>query len=383
MAETILYLVDSLGLSGKTLNLVNLALGLDRSRYRSVVATLAPPSGMLFERLRAGGVPVEHVSCTDGISPSVVGKLLRVHHKHQPAMVHCFNPRPMLYGGIAAALTARPAIGSLSAFACTSAREQHAFLPQPLMTSSRKSRIRNRVLDRLLRRFCAVSRRAGETFCEDNAIPREKLRVISYGVDVDGLDRVSAGDIARVRTEIGAKPGELLVGSVGRLVEQKDYPTQLHALARMPGRDRVRMVIVGGGPLDGELRRLAGQLGIGDRVCWLGERRDVSAVLRSLDAFVLASKFEPFGVAVLEAMATGLPIIATDVNEIRDILDGGRAGMLVPKERPDALASAMAAFADDDAVRTQLGRHAHSVARARYSVATVVAEYQRVYDELL
>jgi glycosyltransferase involved in cell wall biosynthesis len=383
MADTILYLVDSLGLSGKTLNLVNLALRLDPKRYRAVVATFAPPTGMLVDRLRAGNVPVEYVPCSDGLNPGVVAKLLRLHREHAPAMVHCFNPRPMLYGGLAAALSRRPAIGTLSAFACTSARKQHAFLPQPLMTNSRRSRIRNRVLGRLLRHFCAVSQRSGQTFCDDNAIPRTKLRVIGYGVDVDSIERVPPDDIAKVRAQIGARPGELLLGSVGRLVEQKDYPTQLRAFASMSARVPVRMVVAGAGPLESELRGLASQLGIADRVCWLGERRDVWAILRSLDAFVIASKFEPFGVAVLEAMATGLPIIATDVNELREILDGGRAGMLVPAERPDALARAMTTVSSDADLRARLGGHASGVARERYSLPAVVAAYQGLYAELL
>ena len=305
MAETVLYVVDSLGLSGKTLNLVNLALGLDPRRYRGVVATLAPPEGMLADRLRAGGVTVAHVPCRDGLNPAAIAGLLRLGREHRPAMVHCFNPRPMLYGGIAAAVSSRPAIGTLSAFACTSANKEHTFLPQPLMTRSRSNRLRNRVIGRLMQRFCAVSQRSGEVFCADNAIAPHKLRVIGYGVDVASLDRVTADEAARVRAQVGARPGELLLGSVGRLVEQKDYPTQLRALALLAQHSSVRMVVAGGGPLEGELRRLAEQLRVADRVCWLGERKDVWAILRGLDAFVIASKFEPFGVAVSRRWRAG------------------------------------------------------------------------------
>ncbi|MCW5802413.1 MAG: glycosyltransferase [Deltaproteobacteria bacterium] len=379
--QTVLYVVDSLGLSGKTLTLVNLAQGLDPARYRGVVVSLAPLEGMLADRLHKGGVPVVHVPCADGLQANVVGKLLRLGQKYKPAMVHAFNPRPMLYGGIAAAMTGRPAIGTLSAFACISAHEHHGFLPQRLATTTWRNRLRNRVLGRLLKGVTAVSRRAGESFCNDNAIPPDKLHVIYYGVDIGEIDRVAPDEVARVRAELGARPDDVLVGSVGRLVEQKDYPTQLRALAlAVPRARRLRMVVAGAGPLDGELRALAAELGIADRLRWLGERRDVGTVLRALDAFVIASKFEPFGVAVLEAMAARLPIVATEVNELPEILDHGRAGVLVPAEQPEALADALVTIAADPDLRARLGRRARSVAAARYSLASVITQYQRIYD---
>jgi glycosyltransferase involved in cell wall biosynthesis len=289
----------------------------------------------------------------------------------------------MLYGGMAAASIARPAIGTLSAFACMDGDRDYAFLPQNLHTRSLRNRLRNRVAGGLMSRVAVVSTRAGESFVEANAMSRRKLRVIGYGVDIDGVERVSAEEVARVRTEVGASPGEVLVGSVGRLVEQKDYPTQLRALALVARRWPVRMIVAGAGPLASQLRGLAERLGIADRVCWLGERRDVPAVLRCLDAFVIASKFEPFGVSVLEAMAAGLPIVSTDVNELPEILDGGRAGMLVPAERPEELAHALDRISADPALRARLGTHARSIARERYSLPAAVTAYTNLYDEVM
>src|SRR5262245_29164828 len=118
MTETVAYVVDGLGLSGKTRALTNLALNLDRARFRALVVTFTPPEGMLAEQLGAAGVPIEYVACDDGLRPSVIGRLARLFRKVRPAIVHCYNPRPMLYGGLAAATIARPAIASLSAFAC-------------------------------------------------------------------------------------------------------------------------------------------------------------------------------------------------------------------------------------------------------------------------
>lgn len=381
MKQLVLFVVDSLGLSGKTRALTNLALGLARERYDSFVVTFAPPEGMLAEQLRAGGVQVEHVECDDGLAPRVVARMLKLMRHLKPAIVHCYNPRPMLYGGLAAAAMARPAIGTLSAFACMGDDRSYSFLPQPLHTRSRRNRIRNRMLGWLMKRVTAVSPHAGHTFCDSNSIPRSKLRVISYGVNVE--ERVAADEVARIRAEIGVSDGELLVGSVGRLVEQKDYPNQLRALALAARHSPLRMTVAGAGPLARELQELTRRLRIGDRVHWMGERPDVPAVLRCFDAFVIASKFEPFGVSVLEAMAAGLPIVATDVNELSEILDRGRAGMLVPAERPEALAEALGALATDPKLRERLGSHARHVARARYSLEAAVSAYQNLYEEVL
>lgn len=383
MAHNVLYVVDSLGLSGKTSGLVNLVLRLDPARYRPVVASLAPLDGKLVERLRTAGVPTVHVPCNDGLNASVIKRLLALHKEAAPSLVHCFNPRPMLYGGLAAALNAKPAVGSLSAFACMSPDRTYTFLPQPLHTRSSSNRIRNRLLGRLMRRFAVVSRNAGATFCQTNSIPQSKVQVIGYGVDLEKIDRVLTSDIEKVRAEYGAQPGEIVFGSIGRLVEQKDYPTQLRAFALAARHVPIRMVIVGAGPLEKDLKALAVKLSIADRVVFTGERSDIATVLRSFDSFVLASKFEPFGVALLEAMAAGLPIIATQVNEVPEILDGGRGGLLVPAERPEDCAEAMVHLATDATHREQLGRAARELAAKRFSLSVTVAAYQSLYDDVM
>lgn len=384
MAHNVLYVVDSLGLSGKTRGLVELALRLDPARYKPVVASLAPLAGALVERLRAAHIPIVHVPCDDGINAGVVKRLVLLAQQTAPSIVHCFNPRPMLYGGLSAALTSRPAVGSLSAFACMSPDRTYTFLPQPLHTRSPANRLRNRVVGRfLMRKLAVVSQQAGAAFCETNAIPAAKVQVIGYGVDIDSFDRIDDAAIANARRELGAQPGELVFGSIGRLVEQKDYPTQLRALALAARHAPVRMAIAGAGPLRPELEALARKLCVEDRVCWLGERADIPTLLRAFDGFVLASKFEPFGVALLEAMAAGLPIVATSVNEVPEILDGGRCGALVPAERPEDLAAALVRVATDAGLRARLGHAARVRASMQFSLAASVASYQALYDDVM
>ncbi len=347
-AGAVLFVVDGLGLSGKTKALVDLACGLHPRRYRATVCSLTAEDTPLTDQLRARNVPLYEISCRDGLQFGMIWRLARLMRRIRPDVVHCYNPRPMLYAGLAARLAGVPgAVGSLSAFACQVPDRQYSHLPQPLVTSSWRNRWRNRLLLRLVRYLVAVSRPLGERFFTYNRLPLDKLRIIPYG----------------------------------RLVEQKDYPTLLRAVAlarrEVPG---LRLVVAGDGPLRRPLEQLAGEVGIADRVVFLGHCVQVAPVLHGFDLFVLASVFEPFGVALLEAKAAGLAIVATKVNEVPHLLRDGASGLLVPPGDPERLAETLVRLARDPALRRQLGQAALAEMQADFRLPKVVDAYQQLYD---
>ena len=182
-------------------------------------------------------------------------------------------------------------------------------------------RLRNRLaaaIDAVHRRRVAV---AGSAVLSVQPRAAREASGDPYGADLRAVDRVTAERVSELRRQLGFRSDDVVIGSVGRLVEQKDYPTQLRAFALAAARvPSLRMVIAGDGPLRSMLEQLARELAIADRVRFLGNWDDVPALLRSVDLFALASKFEPFGVALLEAKAAGLPIVATAVNEIPEIV---------------------------------------------------------------
>jgi glycosyltransferase involved in cell wall biosynthesis len=380
----VLYLVDGLGLSGKTKAMVDLIVGLDPARFLPTLITFDGEKGMLYERLRGLGVPVEEVPCPDGLNLSVVARLGMVARRLRPDLIHCYNPRTMLYGGVVAqALGIRATLGSLSAFACLTPDGDYRFLPQRLFSTSRRNRWRNRAVSWLMRAIVTVSPTLGQRFCRYNHIDLARLRVVPYGVDVHRFSRVTAEQIASFRARHQLAPDALVIGSVGRLVEQKDYPTQLKAFAAAAARDpRVVMLLVGDGPLRAELEQLVRDLGVADRVRFAGHCDEVPVALRAIDIFVLASKFEPYGVALLEAKA----IVATRVNEVPEILGetgagGGLTGRLVPPEDPAAMGEAFVALAQDEVGRRALGQRAAVDAATRHSLEAAIQAYQRLYDE--
>jgi glycosyltransferase involved in cell wall biosynthesis len=383
--KTVLYLVDGLGLSGKTKTMTYVASHLDRRRFSPIVATFSSEACELIDQLEAAQVPVHSIRCRDGLDFAAVGRLARLMRSVGARVIHCYNPRPILYGGLAARLSGINAtIGFLSAFACLVPDRPYPFLPQPLSTRSRRNVYRNRIAGHLMRYMVTVSASLGRRFCDYNRVPVEKLRIVPYGADLAAIEQVTASDAAEFRAAIGFTPDEIVIGSVGRLVEQKDYPTQLRAFALAAARvPTLRMVLAGGGPLEAQLRNMVRDLGIVARVRFLGDVKGVPLLLRSIDAFVLSSKFEPFGVALLEAKAAGLPIAATRVNEIPEIVTDGESALLSPPENPEQLAESFVRLATDPALRERLGSQARCEARERHSLEATLPAYQSLYDAAL
>jgi glycosyltransferase involved in cell wall biosynthesis len=390
----VLYIMDTLGLSGRTKGIIDLALHLDPRRYRPIFCSLGEETSELADRLHERKVPIEVLPLSAGLRPDGVWQLAMLIKKLKIRVVHPVNPRPLLYAGLAARLCGiRATVGSLSAFACQVPDREYKFLPQELVNRGRRQALRNQVAVRLMRSVVAVSEDLGERFCRFTADAtgpiaglvykglRKRMHAISYGIDLTPYRSVTEAQIADLRAHLGATKDTVLIGSVGRLVEQKDYPTQLRAFAIAAKADpRLRMVLAGDGPLRGAIEAQAAELGITNRIVLLGHWTKVPALLRSLDVFVLASKFEPYGVALLEAKCAGSAIVATAVNEIPKILDDGTTGLVVPAEAPEPMGQAFLRMAQDAALRRTLARNAFTEAERKHSIDAVAGAYQSLYD---
>jgi len=180
----------------------------------------------------------------------------------------------------------------------------------------------------------------------------------------------------------------VVVGTVGRLTPVKDQHTLLRALAELRSTrpalcQRVRVMIVGGGQLQQSLTELIDELNLGDLTWLTGDRDDVPALLSAMDIFVLPSLAEGISNTVLEAMASGLPVIATAVGGNLELVEQGYNGSLVPVGSPPALAAAMAELLENAAQRASQGAHARTRVSERFDWERTVAGYLRVYDELL
>jgi L-malate glycosyltransferase len=183
---------------------------------------------------------------------------------------------------------------------------------------------------------------------------RSKTRVIQYGVDV-GEIRSAGNDRETARRSLGVGPDDVLIGTVANLRATKGYPDLLAAARIVVDRvDDARFVALGQGPMQRELRLQADALGLGDRFRFLGYRPDAAHVMSAFDIFCLASHHEGLPIALMEALVLGLPVVATDVGGIAELVTDGRDAVLVPAGKTRRLADALTALARDPARRAEM-----------------------------
>jgi glycosyltransferase involved in cell wall biosynthesis len=237
------------------------------------------------------------------------------------------------------------------------------------------------VAGRFVDAFVAVSPETAAFANRRREVAQRRLLVIPNGISLDRF-RPDPAARARVRKELGVEPDGWVVGTVGRLAVEKNQALLLRAVAPLLGR-QARVALVGDGPLRRELAQLAAGLGIADSVHLLGARGDVPDVLNAFDAFVLCSDTEGLPLAVPEAMATGLPVVATAVGGIPTVVEEGRTGFLVPTGDADALRDRLARLRADPPMARACGERGRRTAVARFSSERMQRDYAELYRRLL
>jgi glycosyltransferase involved in cell wall biosynthesis len=168
------------------------------------------------------------------------------------------------------------------------------------------------------------------------------VHVIHHGPELSATTESTSGARARARTALGVSDSALVVGTVGNFTPKKDHDTLLRATALVAERHHaLRLVLVGSGPLESALRRSAEAMALEDRVVFAGSRDDVATLMPAFDVFALSSRNEGLPIALLEAMGSGLPCVATAVGGVPEVITDGREGLLVPPGDERALADAL------------------------------------------
>ena len=211
---------------------------------------------------------------------------------------------------------------------------------------------------------------------------RAHTRVVEHGIFVDRV-RTVRRDREVVRAELGVGPDDVLITTVANLRRQKGYPVLLRA-ARMvlEAKPHVRFAAVGQGPLEGELRRLHDDLGLGPRFRFLGYREDAARVVAGSDLFVLTSLYEGLPLALMEALTLRVPVVATDVAGIRDAVQDGHDAVLVPPGRPAELATALLRMLDDAQLRERLAERGAAEVH-RFDIRRAARQIEDLYQEVV
>jgi len=365
----VLLLVDQLGGGGAERVVVDTATHLPSHCEVVVCATRAAGNFAYADELHESGVPLVRLYRSSRYDVEGLLRLRGLVAAYKPHVVHAHMFGSNVWARLLR-LTAR-----IPVVVC----HEHTW------SYDRRNKARivvDRALSPLADAIIAVSEADRQKLIEVEGLPPNKVRVVYNGIDFARLDRrrPSHGGGA----EWGPRQGEAVLLAVGKLQEQKGYPVLLRALAlvlkQVPS---TRLLIAGEGPLQSKLEMLAAELGVADKVSFLGFVRDVGSLLLAADVFVMASYFEGHPIALLEAMAAARPVVATSVGGVPEIVRQGETGLLVPPNDPHALAEAIVASVCDPALRRRLGLSAAEDVRRRFSIEGAIGRYVALYEELL
>lgn len=370
----IAHVLQVFGTGGLENGLVNIINRMPPGRYRHALVCLTD-AGPFLARLEPD-VRVVELHCRPGHDFARYGQLWSVLRDLRPSIVHTRN-LGALEGQIPAALL--PGVRRVHG--------EHGRDVFDIAGTNRKYNLLRRAIRPLVQRYVAVSRDLALWLEATLGVPPERIRQIYNGVDLDWF----APQVAPRRDLAPAgflPPDALVVGTVGRLAAVKDQASLLSAFAqilatRQDLAPRLRLIIVGEGALRDDLERQASAQGVADRVWLAGDRADVPDLVQLMDLFVLPSLGEGISNTVLEAMAGGLPVVATRVGGNPELVEEGRTGALVPVRDVGALADAIARLLTDDERRARYGAAARDFVARHFSWERCVEQYLGLYDELL
>jgi glycosyltransferase involved in cell wall biosynthesis len=228
----------------------------------------------------------------------------------------------------------------------------------------------------------AVCDAARRSFVSDNLAPASKLRVVRNGIDLGGLG--TAASRAEARARLGLDAGAFVVGTVGRLNPAKNHARLVEAFAILhashPG---CRLVIIGGGSLQAAIEKQVTECGLGSAVLLAGDRGDVPELLPAFDVFGLTSDTEGYSVALLEAGASGLPCVVSDVGGNAEIVQDGATGIVVRNATPAGFAEAFDRLASGPDMRRAMGAAARRWVEQQGSVAAMARAYDDFYSRAI
>lgn len=350
--RTVVHVAGQLEYGGLEKLLVEFARHADRHRFALHFVSLADP-GPVAADLAALGWPVTALGLGPGIHPTAVPRLTRLFGSTGAAVVHTHNTRALLYAGPAARLAGVR-------------RLVHSRHGQSFGKGTRDRWLR-RVGSQLADRVVCVSHDARRLAMAEG-IPAGRLRTVWNGIDAS---RFGSAD--------PAGPGPVV--AVGRLSPEKDYPTLVRAVA-LVARDApdFRLQLAGGGACEGEIRDLVRSLGVEHVISLLGPVKDIPRLMASGSMFALSSLTEGISLTILEAMAAGLPVVATAVGGNPEVVADGVTGLLVPAADPRQLADALLALWRDPARRAALGEAGRQRVHEYFDVRRTVARYELIYD---
>ena len=301
-------------------------------------------------------------------------QVYRLLRKRKYDLIHTHNSKGGFIGRLAARFAGRPpVIHGVHGFAF---HENEKWLRRTLFFA----------LEKLARRWSAriicISQPLVELWVQRKLASPEKIRMIYSGIDIREFRNVNSRK--KIRRELGLQPDQIAVGQVSKLWEGKGHEDIINAcpliFTEIPD---LKMFFIGDGPIRNKLEEMVYKNGLQERIIFLGHCDNIAEVTSALDIAVLASHFEGMGRVILEAMATGLPVVATRVGGIPDLVVDQETGFLVEPHNPEQLAQNIIHLASDPKLRKHMGNAGKKSVDERFNVDTMIEQIDQLYQEVL
>lgn len=369
MTKHIAYIVHSLDPGGTERLALEMGKTFSREYTLSIICLDTP--GQWAAEARAFGVPVHCLFRSPGIDLTLPVKLARFAKAQGVDLFHAHQCTPWFYAGLSRLILSTPKL----------LLEEHG-RHYPEVKGVKRIAFNRFFLQHLTTAVTAVSKDIRDRLIAFEGIGSGKIEVIYNGSGQ--APPYTAAEAAAVRDDLGFGPDDLIMGTVGRLDPIKNLPLFLEGLARAKETcPRLKGLIIGDGPMMGEITKQVSESGLDSRVVLTGFRPDAARLVRIMDLFCLVSFSEGTSMALLEAMAAGIPAIVTDVGGNPEIVLDRHTGWVVPSDDEKAFSEALETATKDPAMRRELGTNAQQRFESEFSFDAMIGNYRHLYHRIL
>lgn len=368
----VLHVQRAKGIGGSERHLLTLLPGLAAEGVDVRMHVLAAGDGARFvDELENAGVSTSSSAAGPDVNPLSVATLVAEIRRFRPDVVHTHLVHADLHGQVAALLTRVPGVSSVHG--------------TPAFYQRHPYRLVGRSVGKMARRRIAISEHVARFVRHLGLAPADHIRVVPYGIAIDTM-RTTVAEARSARARYGFAVSERVIGVAARLIPGKGHDVLIEGFGDVArSDDTLRLAIAGTGPEQPRLEALAASTCPSGAVRFLGFVDDVRGFFAACD--VLAFPTQPelgegFGLAALEAMAAGRPVVATDVGSLPEVVDHGVTGMLVPAHSAQALGATVARLATDPELSVRLGTAGAERAATCFPLSLMVERTRRVYEEL-
>jgi glycosyltransferase involved in cell wall biosynthesis len=370
---TVMFSVNTLGVGGAEQQLLELVKGIDKNRFEPIVVSLYPGDTLEAEAKAVPGVEVICLNRRGKYDFFILFKVFRLLRQRHVDIVQPFLT-PATFFGLVPAVISRT--------------------PVKVITERCGVRLNTHFGNNLYRRvedfftrfadWVIPNSQAGRSYLIGRGINPARIKVIYNGVNLERLTP-DPGKVAQIRDGMRVPPGGMVVGITASLAPAKDHATFLQA-ARLVSQvmPQVRFAIVGDGPLRASLENQAKELGLAAGVTFHGVQREIGSYTSSYDVACQCSvDHEGCSNVLLEAMALGKPVVATDIGGNRELVDHGKTGLMIPMRNPQSLADAILTYLSQQDLARAMGERARQMVHTRFSLDRMVQEYEQLYEQSL